>query len=187
MPIINGVEVSDCIYYEPKALKMTCHEQAITKPCGTSPICYYKLLHKAYKNCECLEQENKTLKSQLDFEVQKKEVLEAENEKLKASNRNLKLNLETYNLPEVKKILTFWHTGELDLQEKRLKKQEAENKMYKKDLESEVLLKAKYYLTLQEIKEIVSEPCLDDENCITCNSNCSNKDILKLIKKAEEE
>lgn len=61
--IIDGIDVSDCMYYEPKAIKMTCHEQAITKPCNTSPICYYKLLHKANKNCESLEQENKKLKN----------------------------------------------------------------------------------------------------------------------------
>lgn len=63
--IIDGIDVSDCMYYEPKAIKMTCHEQAITKPCNTSPICYYKLLHKANKNCESLEQENEKLKKTL--------------------------------------------------------------------------------------------------------------------------
>lgn len=73
--IIDGVDVSDCMYYEPKAIKMTCHEQAITKPCNTSPICYYKLLHKAYKNCERLEQKNERLKENIkdlakDLQVQ---------------------------------------------------------------------------------------------------------------------
>lgn len=64
--IINGVDVSDCMYYEPKAIKMNCHEQTIAKPCGTFPICYYKLLHKAYKNCEHLEQENARLKEEIE-------------------------------------------------------------------------------------------------------------------------
>ena len=25
--IIDGIDASDCMYYEPKAIKMTCHEQ----------------------------------------------------------------------------------------------------------------------------------------------------------------
>lgn len=45
----------------------------------------------------------------------------------------------------------------------------------------------KIYQTLQEIKAIVTEPCIDSENCLTCKSNCMNKDILDLITKAESE
>ena len=44
----------------------------------------------------------------------------------------------------------------------------------------------KYKQVLKEIKEIVSEPCIDGENCITCNSNCTNKDILNKIKSTED-
>lgn len=46
---------------------------------------------------------------------------------------------------------------------------------------------AKLKSCLQEIKAIVTEPCIDSENCLTCKSNCMNKDILDLISKAEEE
>lgn len=46
---------------------------------------------------------------------------------------------------------------------------------------------AKLKSCLQEIKAIVTEPCIDSENCLTCKSNCMNKDILDLITKAEEE
>lgn len=38
-----------------------------------------------------------------------------------------------------------------------------------------------YKQALEEIREIVSEPCVAGENCITCNSNCTNKDILNKI------
>lgn len=39
----------------------------------------------------------------------------------------------------------------------------------------------KLYQTLQEIRELVSEPCIVDENCQTCNSGCMQKDILDKI------
>lgn len=35
----------------------------------------------------------------------------------------------------------------------------------------------KYKQCLKEIKEIVSELCIDSENCDSCNSNCMQKDI----------
>lgn len=38
-----------------------------------------------------------------------------------------------------------------------------------------------YKQALQEIREIVSEPCIVDENCQTCNSGCMQKDILTKI------
>lgn len=34
---------------------------------------------------------------------------------------------------------------------------------------------------LQEIRDIISEPCIVDENCQTCNSGCMQKDILDKI------
>ena len=39
-----------------------------------------------------------------------------------------------------------------------------------------------YELSLKEIRGIVSEPCIEsEEDCNSCNSNCMNKDILKII------
>lgn len=59
---INGIDVSECKFYEPKAQKMTCHEEVITKPCESTPICYYKLLQKSYIEIQRLQKENEELK-----------------------------------------------------------------------------------------------------------------------------
>ena len=59
---INGIDVSECRFYEPKAQKMTCHEETITKPCESTPICYYKLLQKSYIEIQRLQEENEKLK-----------------------------------------------------------------------------------------------------------------------------
>jgi len=39
----------------------------------------------------------------------------------------------------------------------------------------------KYKQALREIRDIVSEPCIVDENCQTCNSGCMQKDIIAKI------
>ena len=40
---------------------------------------------------------------------------------------------------------------------------------------------------LQEIREIVSEPCIPDEKCSTCKSSCMQKDILEKISEVLDE
>ena len=39
----------------------------------------------------------------------------------------------------------------------------------------------KFKQALEEIKEIANEPCIDDEDCETCNENCMSKDIINKI------
>ena len=58
--------------------------------------------------------------------------LQEENKELKDRNANLRLNLATYDLPEIKKILTDWRTGELDKKFKNLQKEKEELKKYHK-------------------------------------------------------
>lgn len=78
-------------------------------------------------------------------------------QRLKASNNNLKLQIETYNLPEVQKALTDWRTGELDLQANKLKKLEAENEQLKHELDNAPLgVLDIYKQALQEIREIIN-------------------------------
>lgn len=43
------------------------------------------------------------------------------------------------------------------------------------------LLLWKYRSALEEIREIVNEPCIEDEDCETCDSNCMCKEILDKI------
>ena len=51
------------------------------------------------------------------------------------------------------------------------------------DRENEILYKA-----LKEIEGIVSEPCnIAEKTCKECKSNCEHKDILNIIKMAEEQ
>ena len=72
---------------------------------------------------------------------------------------------------------------------------EQENKELKKKIElDEVQLNSyfigeenickeneKYRSVLEEIREIVNEPCIEDEDCETCDSNCMCKEILDKI------
>lgn len=58
--------------------------------------------------------------------------LQEENKELKDRNTNLRLNLATYDLPEIKKVLTDWRTGKLD---KKFKKLQKENEKLKQALE----------------------------------------------------
>lgn len=39
----------------------------------------------------------------------------------------------------------------------------------------------KYRSALEEIREIANEPCIEDEDCETCESNCMCKEILDKI------
>lgn len=39
----------------------------------------------------------------------------------------------------------------------------------------------KYKQALEEVREIANEPCIDDEDCETCNENCMSKDIINKI------
>lgn len=75
--------------------------------------------------------------------------------------------------------------SELKAENKRLKLSERDLSRicqgFKNDIETEKSYTLKYYKTLQEIKDIVSEPCIVDENCQTCNSGCMQKDILTKI------
>lgn len=61
--------------------------------------------------------------------------LQEKNEELKDRNANLRLNLATYDLPEIKKVLTDWRTGELDKKFKNLQKENEEQKEQIKQLE----------------------------------------------------
>lgn len=54
--------------------------------------------------------------------------LQEKNEELKDRNANLRLNLATYDLPEIKKVLTDWRTGKLDKKFKNLQKENEELK-----------------------------------------------------------
>lgn len=53
----------------------------------------------------------------------------------------------------------------------------------KRHIENAIKTVHKYSQAIQEIRDIVSEPCIVDENCQTCNSGCMQKDILTKINK----
>lgn len=81
----------------------------------------------------------------------------------------------------------------IDCYYKQLQRLKAENEKLKTDIkeigERMTFLNADrcrqimvYELSLKEIRGIVSEPCIEsEEDCNSCNSNCMNKDILKII------
>ena len=111
--IIDGVNVAECCYYEDrydtgKWCDVTCTEESAPAfRCENIKDCYFKQLKR----------------------------LEQENEELKSRNENLKLNLATYDLPEIKKVLTDWRTGELDIKFKKLQKENEKLKQENRELE----------------------------------------------------
>ena len=77
--IIDGIDVSKCIYFQQEDDEYTCGAEECNGAivaCRACDNCYYKQLKRKEQECE-------TLASQLDFEVQKKECLEQECEELK--------------------------------------------------------------------------------------------------------
>ncbi len=54
--------------------------------------------------------------------------------RLEAQNRELKACLEDFNKPEVKKVLVYYHTGELDRLENKCEALEQENAKLKEDV-----------------------------------------------------
>lgn len=104
--IINGIDVSECRFYEPKAQKMTCHEETITKPCESTPICYYKLLQKSYIEIQRLQEENKELKEMLSKEPKAMQAFQIAYSGLKKDNEVLWGMVKDYKtaLEEIRNI-----------------------------------------------------------------------------------
>lgn len=89
--------------------------------------------------------------------------LEEENKILNNRNENLRIALSTYELPEVVKVLTDWRTGELQLQENKLRK---------------------YRKALEDIRDMAIYDCKREcsNNSDTCSiESCLEKRIQRLI------
>ena len=103
--IIDGVDVSFCQYFNDKNKK--CRTFSIVDnvkftsyKCEDDKNCYYKQLKK-------LEQETECLKSQIDFEAQKNEVLLQENEKLKARVKEISEKMSFLNADRCSEIIRY--------------------------------------------------------------------------------
>ena len=158
--MIDGVDVSGCEYYDKNKslLTCTCEEYA----CSECHNCYYKQLKRAEKTMQEIwdrlgktsdellrkEQECETLASQLDFEVQKKECLEQECEKLKAENYCLK-----------RKISLYENLLKLDFTQSRNAEEVVQHANYLREQGRIVLIEENHKLkqTLTEIKEIAKK------------------------------
>jgi len=71
----------------------------------------------------------------------------------------------------------------LERENERLKEEINYRKAITRDMYISV---KKYKKALKEIKEIALEAWIVGENCMTCNSNCMNKDILNKINEVLE-
>lgn len=175
--MIDGVDVSGCIYYNSEKFA-NCGMFALGDFKCEGQICLFKQLkraraeyddlHLSYAGCKTantglkelnqkLEQENEILKEKLQISQNSdKKTIEIikENERLKEENNDLC------------KALKDKEFDRLIQSERKLKNLKQANN---------------YKQALQEIREIVSEPCIVDENCQTCNSGCMQKDILTKI------
>ena len=80
--IIDGVDVSGCEFFEPKAQVMQCHRGALTQRCKANN-CYYKQLARKTQEYELLVRTNKIHVDTLDQLNNKYIDLEQECEELK--------------------------------------------------------------------------------------------------------
>lgn len=195
--IIDGVNVAGCVRLQDD--KTSCD---LGGECKGWDNCYYKQLKrlqqdyvnlsKSFEHLKTSYQENQDYISQLKDEnaelkekikkyaaINEQETkdyaeLKAENERLK--EKMIRLTEENGNL--IIRANTSYNNYR-DTQ-RRL------DELCKANIHNLALL-SKANKTLQEIKAIVTEPCIDNEDCLTCKSNCMNKDILDLITKAGEE
>jgi hypothetical protein len=84
--------------------------------------------------------------------------LQEENKELKSRNANLRLNLATYDLPEIKKVLTDWRTGELDIKFKKLQKENEKLKKLKCEFKEYCTCDTeKYRSALEEIRKAIGK------------------------------
>lgn len=152
-----------------------------------------------------LQRENAELKAYKDVNEDFKTAWE----ELKAKNFELKESLKCFQTPEAIKALTFYKTGEFELQEKKCIELEQENARLKEENEKlnkmtglfSVRLCEKYHKTLQEIKAIAEapKPFIDFSETKTATeveydyaAICNELElrlhkVLELITKAEEE
>lgn len=186
--IIDGVDVSGCPFYQYQTkedYEMRYPEsgdceiglagylfdysritEELDKFCLDNHNCYYKQLKR-------LEQECEKLKQVTNESIIEQEKLIAKVNELQAENDNLKDDIDKQQL----------YVDSLEQENERLKEENyglnQELLGYKKGVQASEIIELKQ--ALQEIREIVSEPCIVDENCQTCNSGCMQKDILDKI------
>lgn len=190
--IIDGVDVSGCEFYiqdyqranniegRYEHCKDVCELNGDNYfYCKMNKDCYYKQLQRAKAENKELERKYadvlKLAKENADSNEYCLQELEQENERIKRDF--LKQNQWLQDQKE--------EIDELKAENERLK-EEVEH--YRKEayrladgLNNIENLAFTYKQALQKIRVIVSEPCIVDENCQTCKSNCMQKDILDKI------
>ena len=82
---------------------------------------YFRLKEEYLSELQRLKQENEKLNTIIYQLERKMDAMCNCNKELKHRNENLRIALSTYQMPEVVKVLTDWRTGELQLQENKLK------------------------------------------------------------------
>lgn len=79
-------------------------------------------------------------------------------------------------------------TQECEELKEKLRIKDNENSNLNKKYRQEQNEKRCYRKALEEIEEIVNEPCTDSQSdCKSCNFSCEHKDILDIINKAKGE
>lgn len=173
--IVDGINVSKCCYvidYDPPEWQGTwggaIHKGACrvySKDCKYNPNCDFKQLARKTQECEALKKRNED-----NERFYLKQYAKKDSEVLDLTHQ---LNVKTQECEELKE------------KNKVLQKLVSELEY---SVQTGIELNARCCNALEEIEEIVKEPCVDaQEDCKHCDNWCEHKDILEIIHKAKGE
>lgn len=137
-------------------------------------LCRYEEIREQLKQAKNTVNECHKYLAELEDKI---ESLEQECDELKKTVENQKLEYEELqcDLSEVENACGCYQSENAELKQEN-KELKAETLQWKqiKDMANN----NKYRSALEEIREIANEPCIEDEDCETCDSNCMCKEIL---------
>lgn len=162
--IIDGVDVSGCMFYEPKAQVMTCHEESITKRCDITN-CYYKKLKRLQAEYDDLHLNYAGCKTANTGLQELNQKLQAENERMKEELRTEKVY--SSQIEELEESLQHAKAENKELKEYKTSKENSYKNLQKEwqQLQWDVRKLTTENERLKEIEEEISDFISDISTC----------------------
>ena len=157
-------QVDDCNVIIDRFLIASGKSKDITQPDEFEEV--FEDIEQTYSEYEELKKENGELKSQITSQ-------DCEIYDLKSKNDSIQ------NIADDLQRRNHDLTQMLETKEKELKRVDKQKDKWREEAE-------RLRNTLDKIEDIVNEPCVAEEDCKHCLSNCEHKDILNMIAKTQE-